>query len=270
MIMCKKYCAMPNRQKGRGGREISLPPRPFYFVDNETRQRYNNVENGVIMDIEENVKKLLSEIGENPFGEKVTLVAAVKTQTVEDINRAIAAGITDIGDNHVQELRDKYDGICGNPRRHFIGHLQTNKVKYLIGKTYLYQSVDRLELAGEISKRSERAGVISDCLIQINIGNEETKGGFELEDGVAAYEKISAMPALKVKGLMAMLPFTDDETILRPLAKSMRELFERLRDRNENIEHLSMGMSGDWQLCVECGSNMVRLGTSIFGPRHYN
>ena len=220
--------------------------------------------------IEENVKKLLSEIGENPFGEKVTLVAAVKTQTVEDINRAIAAGITDIGDNHVQEFRDKYDGICGEPRRHFIGHLQTNKVKYLIGKTYLYQSVDRLELAGEISKRSERAGVISDCLIQINIGNEETKGGFELEDGVAAYEKISAMPALKVKGLMAMLPFTDDETILRPLAKSMRELFERLRDRDENIEHLSMGMSGDWQLCVECGSNMVRLGTSIFGPRHYN
>lgn len=220
--------------------------------------------------IEENVKKLLGEMGKNPFGEKVTLVAAVKTQTVDNINKAIAAGIRDIGDNHVQEFKDKYDGITGNPNRHFIGHLQTNKVKYLIGKTYLYQSVDRFELAEEISKRSERAGVTSDCLIQINIGNEETKGGFEYDDGVAAYEKISAMPALKVKGLMAMLPFTDDENVLRPLAKKMRELFERLREKDSDIEFLSMGMSGDWKLCVECGSNMVRLGTSIFGARHYN
>ena len=220
--------------------------------------------------IEENVKKLLAETGENPFGEKVTLVAAVKTQTVEDINRAIAAGITDIGDNHVQEFRDKYDCITGNPNRHFIGHLQTNKVKYLIGRTYLYQSVDRLELAEEISKRSERAGVVSDCLIQINIGNEETKGGFEYDEGLAAYQKISAMPALKIKGLMAMLPFSDDEELLRTLAKKMRALFEKLRDKDENIRYLSMGMSGDWKLCVECGSNMVRLGTSIFGPRHCN
>lgn len=220
--------------------------------------------------IEENVKKLLVETGENPFGENVTLVAAVKTQTVEDINRAIAAGITDIGDNHVQEFRDKYDGITGNPNRHFIGHLQTNKVKYLIGRTYLYQSVDRLELAEEISKRSERAGVVSDCLIQINIGNEETKGGFEYDEGLAAYQKISAMPALKIKGLMAMLPFSDDEELLRTLAKKMRTLFEKLRDKDENIRYLSMGMSGDWKLCVECGSNMVRLGTSIFGARHYN
>lgn len=220
--------------------------------------------------IEENVKKLLEEIKENPFGEKVTLVAAVKTQTVEDINRAISAGITDIGDNHVQEFRDKYDGITGNPNRHFIGHLQTNKVKYLIGRTYLYQSVDRYELAEEISKRSERANVTSDCLIQINIGNEETKGGFEYDNGLEAYEKISAMPALKVKGLMAMLPISDDEALLRDLAKKMRALYEKLRGKDGDIRYLSMGMSGDWELCVECGSNMVRLGTSIFGPRHYN
>ncbi len=220
--------------------------------------------------IEENVKKLLGEIDKNPFGEKVTLVAAVKTQTVDDINKAIAEGIRDIGDNHVQEFKDKYDGITGNPNRHFIGHLQTNKVKYLIGKTYLYQSVDRFELAEEISKRSERAGVTSDCLIQINIGNEETKGGFEYDDAAAAYLKVKTMPALRVKGLMAMLPFTDDEDVLRPLAKKMRELFERLREKDSDIEFLSMGMSGDWKLCVECGSNMVRLGTSIFGARHYN
>ena len=220
--------------------------------------------------IEENVKNLLEEVGTNPQGEKVTLVAAVKTQTVEDINRAIRAGITDIGDNHVQEFRDKYDFIEGNPHRHFIGHLQLNKVKYLIGRTYLYQSVDRMELAEEISKRSERAGVTSDCLIQINIGNEESKGGFEYDDGLAAYEKICALPALKVKGLMAMLPISDDEQFLRSLAKKMRALYDKLREKDADIEYLSMGMSGDWKLCVECGSNMVRLGTSIFGPRHYN
>ncbi len=199
--------------------------------------------------IEENVKRLLKEAGENPFGEKVTVVAAVKTQTVEDINRAIAAGITDIGDNHVQEFRDKYDAIEGAPRRHFIGHLQTNKVKYLIGKTYLYQSV---------------------CLIQINIGNQETKGGFDYSDGVAAYKNICALPALKVKGLMAMLPFTDDESVLRPLAKKMRTLYDELRAKDGGVKYLSMGMSGDWRLCIECGSNMIRLGTSIFGPRHYD
>ena len=217
--------------------------------------------------IEENVKKLLEEIKENPYGEKVTLVAAVKTQTVESINRAIAAGITDIGDNHVQEFRDKYDEIAGGPRRHFIGHLQTNKVKYLIGKTFLYQSVDRLELAEEISKRSERAGVTADCLVQINVGNEETKGGFEYEEGLDMCRKIAAMPALKVKGLMAMLPFTDDEAVLRPLAKKMRALYDNVRGEMDGIEYLSMGMSGDFETAIRCGSTLVRIGSAIFGRR---
>lgn len=220
--------------------------------------------------IEENVKKLLAEADKNPFGEKITLVAAVKLQTPEDINRAIAAGITDIGDNHVQEFKEKYDLIEGCPRRHFIGHLQTNKVKYLIGRTDLYQSVDRPELAEELSKRSERAQVTSSCLIQINIGNEESKGGFEYDDAYAAYNMIKALPALKVEGLMAMLPISDDNQFLKALALKMRTLFETLRDKDENIKYLSMGMSGDWQLCTECGSNMIRLGTSIFGPRNYN
>ena len=123
--------------------------------------------------IEQNVKNLLSEIPQtNPFGERVTLVAAVKTQTPDDINRAICAGVRAIGDNHVQELKEKYDLIEGYPERHFIGHLQTNKVKYLIGKIDLYHSVDRMNLAEELSKRSAAAGVVSDILVQINIGNE--------------------------------------------------------------------------------------------------
>lgn len=203
----------------------------------------------------------------NPFGEKVTLVAAVKLQTPEDINRAIKAGITDIGDNHVQEFKDKFDLIEGNPRRHFIGHLQTNKIKYLVGKVDLYHSVDRLPLAAELSARSEKAGVTSDILLQINIGDEETKGGFSFGDAEEAYRRIKALPALRIKGLMAMLPLSEDEEMLSALARKMRGLYDRLKD--ENFEYLSMGMSGDYELCINAGSNLIRLGTAIFGERNY-
>ena len=137
------------------------------------------------MSIAENVKNYLEKIRSgNCFGEKITLVAATKTRTADEINEAIEAGITDIGENKVQEFRDKFDLVHG-ANRHFIGHLQTNKVKYLIGKTYLYHSVDRDELAEEIAVRSRRAGIVSDILIQVNIGNEESKGGYALsvEDG---------------------------------------------------------------------------------------
>lgn len=221
--------------------------------------------------IEQNVKKLLSEIPEkNKFGEKVRLVAAVKLQTADNINAAVRAGITDIGDNHVQEFREKYDLIVGNPARHFIGHLQTNKVKYLIGKVDLYHSVDRFNLAEEISKRSLNAGVVSNALLQINAGNEESKGGFTFEEIGEAYEKIRLLPALKIKGLMAMLPFSDDVALLRELAAKTREYYDKLKKICPDFEYLSLGMSGDWKICVDCGSNMIRLGTAIFGARNYN
>ena len=220
--------------------------------------------------IEENVKNILNEIPRtNPFGERVTLVAAVKTQTPEDINRAIQAGITDIGDNHVQEFKDKYEQICGNPTRHFIGHLQTNKVKYLIGKVDLYHSLDRFDLAEELSKRSARAGVTSSVLVQINIGNEQTKSGFDVSQTQEVCKTVNEMEGLKVAGLMAMLPDSDDVALLESLAKSMREEFDLLKNTLPDVKYLSMGMSGDWKLCVECGSNMIRLGTAIFGKRYY-
>ena len=218
--------------------------------------------------IEENLKKLLEELPQtNPFGEKITLVGAVKLQPPEAINRAICGGLRDIGDNHVQEFKEKFDLIEGNPVRHFIGHLQTNKVKYLIGKVDLYHSLDRYALAEELSKRGEKAGVISNVLIQINIGNEESKSGFDLSEATEAYQKIKAMPALKVKGLMAMLPDIDDCAELERLAKLMRAKFDELKAADPDIEYLSMGMSGDYRLCIECGSNMIRLGTAIFGQR---
>ena len=221
--------------------------------------------------IEENAKKIFEEIpAQNPYGEKITLVAAVKMQTPEAINRAICGGITDIGDNHVQEFRDKYELIEGNPKRHFIGRLQTNKIKYLLGKTDLYHSVDRYGLAEKLSKKSAAAGITSNILIQINAGDESTKGGFTFAEAQAAYEKIRALPALKVEGLMAMLPDTDDIKTLERLARRMREVYDTLKRGDENIKYLSMGMSGDWKLCVEAGSNMIRLGTAIFGKRDYN
>lgn len=222
-------------------------------------------------EIESKVKLLLKEIPEkNAFGEKITLVAAVKLQSAEDINRAIAAGITDIGDNHVQEFREKYGLITGCPRRHFIGRLQTNKVKYLIGKVDLYHSVDRAALIEELSRRSLDAGVTSNVLLQVNIGDEQSKGGFSYGEALKAYRALLSAPALKPEGLMAMLPFTDDTAVLKRLAAKMRGLFERVKDIDGDAQYLSMGMSGDFRLCLDAGSNTVRLGTSIFGERNYN
>lgn len=221
------------------------------------------------MSISENVKTYLSNIAAgNCFGEKVTLVAATKTRTAQEINEAIEAGITDIGENKVQEFRDKFDFIRGG-KRHFIGHLQTNKVKYLIGKTYLIHSLDRDELAEELAKRSARAGIVTDVLIEVNIGSELSKSGYSLEEAFAAYERTKAMQGLRVCGFMAMLPLSDDEALLAKLADEMRALYDRAKAQDENIRYLSMGMSGDWELCLAHGSNMIRLGTALFGERHY-
>lgn len=219
--------------------------------------------------IEENVRALLDEIDAgNCFGERVTLVAATKTRTAEEINRAVAAGIEDIGENKVQEFRDKYDAVIG-ANRHFIGHLQTNKVKYLIGKTCLIHSVDRAELAEEIAKRSEKAGLVSDVLIQVNIGCEESKGGYALEEAFGVYETLQSMAGLSVRGFMAMLPLSDDTEYLGGLCDKMRALYDKARAQDKIIRYLSMGMSGDWRLCLSRGANLIRLGTAIFGQRNY-
>lgn len=221
------------------------------------------------MSISQNVKTLLDELrAGNGYGEPITLVAATKTRSPEEINEAIAAGITDIGENKVQEFRDKFDAVQGG-NRHFIGHLQTNKIKYLVGRTYLIQSLDRDELAEELSKRCQRANVTQDVLIEVNIGCEESKSGYPLQEAWAAYERIRATQGLRVRGFMAMLPLVGGEEELSALVKEMRALFERAKAQDENIRWLSMGMSGDWKLCLRHGANMIRLGTAIFGERRY-
>ncbi len=219
--------------------------------------------------IEENVKKLLEKLkAGNNLGEEVTLVAATKTRTPEEIDLALRAGIRDIGENKVQEFRDKFDLIHGG-NRHFIGHLQTNKVKYLIGKTCLIHSVDSDQLAQEIATRSERAGIKTNILIEINIGSEETKSGFPLALGLEKARKFSSLTGLCVQGFMAMLPQSDNQAYLSMLCDQMRDLFDRAKSEIGGIVHLSMGMSGDYELCLAHGSNMIRLGTAIFGERNY-
>ena len=220
-------------------------------------------------EIQARVQAIKNEISSgNAYGEKVLLVAATKTQTVESINAAICAGVDAVAENKPQEFRDKNELLlpCA---RHFIGHLQTNKIKYLIGKIDLFHSCDRDELVSELSKQSQAKGIISNVLIQINIGEEESKGGYAYDNAMETFTRISSLPGLCIKGFMAMLPNTDDENLLRALAQKMRRLFEWAKMQSSDIEYLSMGMSGDYKLCVEEGSNVIRLGSTLFGCREY-
>ncbi len=219
--------------------------------------------------ISENVRYLQQQLVRgNPFGEKVLLVAATKMQSAEAINVAIEAGVDAVAENKPQEFRDKNELLLPCPR-HFIGHLQTNKIKYLLGKIELYHSCDRDELIEALAKQSLGKGIVSDILIQINIGNEETKGGYAYEDAREVFHRIDGMEGLRVKGFMAMLPDIEDETRLRSLARKMRQLFDWAKTQSKEVEYLSMGMSGDYALCVEEGSNVIRVGSTIFGERHY-
>lgn len=220
-------------------------------------------------DIETRVREIKEKLaGGNAFGERVTLVAATKMQTIEAINAAIDAGVDAVAENKAQEFRDKNDFIlpCS---RHFIGHLQTNKVKYLVGKVELFHSCDRDDLALEIARLSLKQNVVSNVLIQVNIGDEITKGGYLYEEAKETFLRLSKTDGLRVKGFMAMLPDLDDAKLLRSLVRKMRSIFEWAKELSPNVEYLSMGMSGDYELCVEEGSNMVRLGSTIFGARNY-
>ena len=220
-------------------------------------------------EIKQRVQSIKLQIADgNSFGEKVLLVAATKMQTVDAINAAIEAGVDAVAENKPQEFRDKNDFLLPCPR-HFIGHLQTNKVKYLIGKVELYHSCDRDELAEEIARRSVNAGISSNVLIQINIGDEDTKGGYAYDKAKEIFTRLSKMEGLCVKGFMAMLPAIDDEDALRALTRKMRTLYDWAKTQSSAVEYLSMGMSGDYALCIEEGSNVIRVGSTIFGVRNY-
>ena len=219
--------------------------------------------------IEKNVQTIKAKLANgNKYGERVYCIAATKTQTVEDVNQAILAGVDGVAENKPQEFRDKNHLILPCPR-HFIGHLQTNKIKYLLGKIQLYHSIDREELAKALDQRSQEKGIVSDVLLQINVGEEESKGGFAYESAQSVFAEVQQMKGLRVRGFMAMLPAKGEEEYLRGLARKMRTLFDCAKTQAKDIDYLSMGMSGDYLLCVEEGSNMIRVGSTIFGERTY-
>ena len=217
--------------------------------------------------IKNNVQNILNEIKKgNNLGEQVTLVGATKFVSVDNINEAILAGLKDIGENKAQEFRDKFDSVIKPVNYHFFGRLQKNKIKYLIGKVYLIHSVDSIDLLDEINTQSSKAGVITNVLLEVNLG-EEQKGGFPLDDSAKILESIENFESVKVKGLMAMLPLSNEETLLKNLAKQVRKTYDENKEKY-GFTYLSMGMSNDYKLAIENGSNMIRVGSKIFGARY--
>jgi hypothetical protein len=206
--------------------------------------------------------------GRNP--EDIKIIAVTKTVSIEKINCAIDEGLNILGENRVQELCEKYDNVNRDCKWDIIGHLQTNKVKYIVDKVNLIHSVDRLELVQEIQKRAEKAGRIIDILVQVNVAEEESKFGLSLYEVKSFLKKINKFDAVKVKGLMTIAPFLQNIEAVRPVFRELYKIFVDIREENiDNIDMklLSMGMSNDFEAAIEEGANIVRIGTAIFGKR---
>lgn len=221
--------------------------------------------------LKDNLEKVFADIAlGNNLGEKITLVGATKMVDIDTINSAIQLGLKVVAENKVQEFRDKHLDIIG-AEQHFIGHLQTNKVKYLIGQASLIQSVDSVRLAEEIDKQAKKKNLTQDVLIEVNVGGELSKSGFSFDDAFDGVVNISKQfSSISVVGLMAMLPHSEDENYLAKLCRDMRTLYEKLKDYGLPFKYLSMGMSNDYLIAIKNGSNMIRLGSQIFGKRNYN
>lgn len=227
--------------------------------------------------IKENLKQVLSIIEEakkdSPYHQDVTLVAVSKTHPAEDIQEAYDAGIRDFGENKVQELMNKIDVLPQDIRWHLIGHLQRNKVKYIIGRTYLIHSVDSLRLAEEIEKESAKHQVITHILVQVNVSKEESKSGIETEQAIDLIRAISEMKHVQVEGLMTIAPEDENPENVRCYFRMLKKLsldIDALNIDNIFMNFLSMGMSGDFVVAINEGSNLVRIGTKIFGARDYS
>lgn len=197
----------------------------------------------------------------------ITLVAVSKTKPNEDILELYELGHRDFGENYVQELVEKVGKLPNDIRWHFIGHLQTNKVKFITPFVYLIHGVDSLRVLKEINKQAEKNKRVIDCLLQVHIAQEETKFGFN-EDELSSLD-LKQFTNVRVKGLMGMASLTDDTNKIRIEFKFLKTLFEKLRTQNPELTILSTGMSADYKIALEEGSNMVRIGSLIFGERNY-
>lgn len=227
---------------------------------------------------DENYKIVCEKINDatNSVGKKfddVTLLAATKTVPVEVINYSFNKGIKYMGENRVQEFLSKEEALDKGFHRHFIGTLQTNKVKQIVGRVELIQSVDSVKLAREISKHSVNKGIVSDILVEINIGNEDAKSGLDKSQLDELLGEISNLEGVFVKGLMTLGPVFESDTQKSHFFEEMYKLFVDNRAKiydNINMDVLSMGMSDDYDLAIKCGANMVRVGSALYGKRIYN
>ncbi len=226
--------------------------------------------------ISDNLKEVQNRIREaekkSGRSNSVTLIAVSKTKPVAMIREAYDAGIRDFGENKVQEIVDKYPQLPDDIRWHLIGHLQTNKVKYIIDKVCMIHSVDSLKLAQEISRQAVKKNVDIDILIEVNYAKEESKFGVLPEDTFSLCAEISRLDNVHIRGLMTVAPYVDDAEENRAVFCGLRQLLVDIQSKNidnVNMDCLSMGMSGDYYVAVEEGATFVRVGTSIFGQREY-
>ena len=223
-----------------------------------------------LLNVRENIKKACEKVGRDP-GE-VTLLAVSKTKPLSDVEELIPEGQMDFGENYVQELCDKYEKVSTPVRWHMIGHLQRNKVKYIIDKVVLIHSVDSMHLAKQIEKEAVKHNTDMDILVEVNVAGEDTKFGLSCDDVLPFVEEVAQFPHVHVKGLMTSAPFVDDPEENRWYFRKLHQLFVDIGQKNiDNVsmEILSMGMTNDYKIAVEEGSTMVRVGTAIFGARDY-
>jgi pyridoxal phosphate enzyme (YggS family) len=221
--------------------------------------------------VEENVCKACEKAGRDRS--EVTLIAVSKTKPVEMLQAVYDLGPRDFGENKVQEMCDKMEVLPADIRWHMIGHLQTNKVKYIVGKTALIHSVDSLHLAEEIEKQAAKKDVIVSILIEVNIAEEESKFGIHKQETMDLVRQISQMPHLRIEGLMTIAPYVENPEENRDYFRQIRQLSVDIAEQNIDNVHmnvLSMGMTGDYMVAIEEGATMVRVGTGIFGERNYN
>lgn len=221
--------------------------------------------------VRNNIAEACKRAGRNP--EEVQLCAVSKRKPVQDMRAAMQAGQLLFGENYVQELRDKYEVLQDACTFHMIGHLQRNKVKYLMGKVSLIHSVDSLELAEQIDKEAAKSGLVMDVLLEVNAAGEESKWGFAPEETMEAARAVGSLPHVRVRGLMTSAPYTEDPESNRVYFRTMKTLQEQLAASGHDgvlADTLSMGMTGDYVVAVEEGATLVRVGTGIFGQRDYS
>ena len=222
------------------------------------------------MPYSQNVKKILEFLraAEEKYGRRIYLVGAVKTRTAGEIAAAAEAGLEIAGENRPQEIRDKFPFYPPGVEKHFIGHIQPNKVKYVVGKASLIHSCDSMEFAAAANAYAKKTGVVQDVLIEINISREKDKHGFLSENAFDAATELKTLENLRFRGLMTALPRLPADK-LAPYCKEMKELFDKIKDGIfPDFEFLSMGMSEDYETAIAFGANMVRIGRGIFGERN--